>query len=68
MREVLSDINEGADWVMIKPSYWYMDIVKAVKAYSKKPLVVQNVSGEYALIKAGQKRNGLMRLIGSHHL
>ncbi len=59
VREVLSDINEGADWVMIKPSYWYMDVVKAVKIYSEKPLVVQNVSGEYALIKAAAEKKWL---------
>ena len=59
VREVLSDINEGADWVMIKPSYWYMDVVKAVKIYSEKPLVVQNVSGEYALIKAVAEKKWL---------
>jgi porphobilinogen synthase len=59
VREVLSDINEGADWVMIKPSYWYMDVVKAVKIYSEKPLVVQNVSGEYALIRAAAEKKWL---------
>ncbi len=59
VREVLADINEGADWVMIKPSYWYMDVVKAVKIYSEKPLVVQNVSGEYALIKAVAEKKWL---------
>jgi porphobilinogen synthase len=59
VREVLADINEGADWVMIKPSYWYMDVVKAVKIYSEKPLVVQNVSGEYALIRAAAEKKWL---------
>jgi porphobilinogen synthase len=59
VREVLADINEGADWVMIKPSYWYMDVVKAVKKYSEKPLVVQNVSGEYALIRAAAEKKWL---------
>ena len=59
VREVLADINEGADWVMIKPSYWYMDILKAVRIYSEKPLVVQNVSGEYALIKAAAEKKWL---------
>jgi porphobilinogen synthase len=52
VRETIIDINEGADWVMIKPAFWYMDIVKMIKYYIKKPLVVQNVSGEYALINA----------------
>lgn len=59
VREVLVDVNEGADWVMIKPSYWYMDIVKMVKTYTEKPLVVQNVSGEYALIKAAAEKKWL---------
>jgi porphobilinogen synthase len=59
VREVLVDIDEGADWVMIKPSFWYMDIVKIVKSYIEKPLVVQNVSGEYALIKAAAERKWL---------
>ena len=59
VREVIVDINEGADWVMIKPSFWYMDIVKIVKSYIEKPLVVQNVSGEYALIKAAAERKWL---------
>ena len=46
------DIDEGADWVMIKPSLWYMDLVKMMKSYTDTPLVVQNVSGEYALVQA----------------
>ncbi|HXT85054.1 MAG TPA: porphobilinogen synthase [Verrucomicrobiae bacterium] len=57
LREVTLDINEGADWVMIKPSFWYMDIIKALKSFIKKPLVVQNVSGEYALIKSASVNN-----------
>lgn len=56
VREVILDINEGADWVMIKPSYWYMDIVKMLKTFVEKPLVVQNVSGEYALINAAAEK------------
>ena len=51
-REVIMDIDEGADWVMIKPSLWYMDLVKMMKSYTNTPLVVQNVSGEYALVQA----------------
>ncbi|MDQ4074082.1 MAG: porphobilinogen synthase [Thermoproteota archaeon] len=52
LREVLSDVNEGADWIMVKPSFWYMDIMQTIGKISKKTLVVQNVSGEYAMIKA----------------
>ena len=57
VRETIIDISEGADWVMVKPAFWYMDIVKMIKYYIKKPLVVQNVSGEYALIKAAAENN-----------
>lgn len=52
MREVESDIDEGADFIMIKPAMLYLDIVKAVKDSFNIPIVVYNVSGEYAMIKA----------------
>ena len=55
MREILHDVKEGSDWVMIKPSFWYMDLVRLAKNLVDIPLVVQNVSGEYALLKAGAK-------------
>lgn len=55
VREILNDVKEGADWVMIKPSLWYMDLVRSIKNNIDVPLVVQNVSGEYALLKAGSK-------------
>ena len=31
MREILHDVKEGSDWVMIKPSFWYMDLVRLAK-------------------------------------
>jgi porphobilinogen synthase len=55
IREILHDIKEGSDWVMIKPSLWYMDLVRLAKNLIDIPLVVQNVSGEYALLKAGSQ-------------
>jgi porphobilinogen synthase len=56
IRETLFDIDEGADWIMIKPSIWYMDIIKIMREFTEKPLVVQNVSGEYSLIKAAAEK------------
>jgi porphobilinogen synthase len=56
LREVLSDIDEGADWIMVKPSLWYMDIIKTIQEISKRTLVVQNVSGEYAILKAAMEK------------
>jgi porphobilinogen synthase len=50
--EIETDINEGADMVMIKPSFMYLDLVRMVKDRFNYPLAVQNVSGEYAMIKA----------------
>ena len=50
--EVALDINEGADYVMIKPGMPYLDIVKQVKDEFKMPTFVYQVSGEYAMLKA----------------
>lgn len=52
LREVQLDINEGADIVMVKPGLAYLDVVREVKNYSKVPVAVYNVSGEYSMIKA----------------
>lgn len=53
--ESLNDENEGADILMVKPALAYLDIVKSIREKSLLPLAVYNVSGEYALLKAGQK-------------
>jgi len=50
LREIILDIKEGSDWIMIKPSLWYMDVIKHVKEIVNVPVVVQNVSGEYAML------------------
>lgn len=59
IREIFLDIAEGSDWVMIKPSLWYMDIIRRISTLIDVPLVVQNVSGEYALIKTLPKNENL---------
>jgi porphobilinogen synthase len=56
MREIQSDIREGADMVMIKPSMAYLDVIYMIKKIFKFPLAVQNVSGEYAMVKAAGRR------------
>jgi len=53
LREVKLDIAEGADIVMVKPALSYLDIICRVKAMVDVPVMAYNVSGEYALIKAG---------------
>jgi porphobilinogen synthase len=56
MHEIETDINEGADMVMIKPALMYLDLVRIVKNRFNYPIAVQNVSGEYAMIKAAAMR------------
>ena len=56
MREILLDIEEGADIVMVKPALSYLDIIYRVKNEFDLPVAAYNVSGEFSLIKAaGQK-------------
>jgi porphobilinogen synthase len=57
VKEVLSDIDEGADLVMVKPAMAYLDVVRAVKEATNVPVAAYNVSGEYAMVKAAE-RNG----------
>ena len=52
LREVESDIEEGADIVMVKPAGPYLDIIRRVKDTFGMPTAAYQVSGEYAMIKA----------------
>jgi porphobilinogen synthase len=55
-REVLLDIEEGADIVMVKPALSYMDIIGRVRGITSIPLCVYNVSGEYSMVKAAAEK------------
>jgi porphobilinogen synthase len=55
IREVLMDVEEGADIVMVKPGLSYLDIVREVKNAVEVPVSVYNISGEYSMIKAAAK-------------
>jgi porphobilinogen synthase len=52
IREIRSDIEEGADIVMVKPALPYLDVIRRAKAETQFPLAAFNVSGEYAMVKA----------------
>ena len=52
LHEVRMDIDEGADYVMVKPGMPYLDIVRTVKDQFNIPTFVYQVSGEYAMLKA----------------
>jgi porphobilinogen synthase len=53
LREARLDIEEGADMVMVKPALPYLDLVRRIKDETAMPLAAYNVSGEYAMVKAG---------------
>jgi len=52
VREVLLDIEEGADMVMVKPGMPYLDVIAKVREISTVPVAAYQVSGEYAMIEA----------------
>jgi porphobilinogen synthase len=56
VKEILSDVEEGADMVMVKPALSYLDVVRAAKEATTVPLATYNVSGEYAMVKAAAER------------
>ena len=58
-REALLDEKEGADIVMVKPALPYLDIVSRVRAAVKIPVAAYQVSGEYAMLKAGAAQGWL---------
>ena len=56
LKEAASDLEEGADMLMVKPALPYLDVIRVVRdAFPQVPLVAYNVSGEYSLIKAAAK-------------
>ena len=59
LREVRSDLAEGADMVMVKPGMPYLDIVRRVKDEFGVPTFAYQVSGEYAMIKAAAQNGWL---------
>ena len=57
MKELMLDIDEGADIIMVKPALAYLDIVQKVRERCDLPVAVYNVSGEYAMVKAAAANN-----------
>lgn len=54
-REVRLDIEEGADIIMVKPALAYLDVISRIRDEIDLPLAAYNVSGEYSMLKAGEK-------------
>ena len=55
VREILMDIDQGADMVLVKPAIIYLDVIAEIKARVNLPVVAYNVSGEYAMIKSANR-------------
>jgi len=61
MREIQSDIEEGADMVMVKPAMPYLDVIAAARERFDVPVAAYQVSGEYAMIQAAAQNGWLDR-------
>ena len=56
LREAALDLEEGADFLMVKPALAYLDVVRTVADEFPVPLAAYNVSGEFAMVKAAAAR------------
>ena len=71
MLEVQSDIDQGADIVMVKPALAYLDVIREARRITDLPVAAYNVSGEYAMVKAAAANEWLdgqrvaMEILGS---
>ncbi len=55
LKEAQRDVQEGADWVMVKPALPYLDVISLLRRELSVPIVAYNVSGEYSMIKAASQ-------------
>jgi porphobilinogen synthase len=60
LREAVLDVEEGADFLMVKPALAYLDVIQQLRQhYPQLPLVAYNVSGEYSMVKAAAAQGWL---------
>ena len=55
IREAIEDVEQGADFIMVKPALSYLDIINELSHVIDLPIAAYHVSGEYAMIKAASK-------------
>lgn len=56
LEEIAADIDEGADWTMVKPAMPYLDMIaRGKERFPGIPMVAYQVSGEYSMLKAAAK-------------
>ena len=59
LKEVMMDLEEGADMVMVKPALAYLDVIRRVRDQFDVPVAAYNVSGEYSMVKAAAQNGWL---------
>jgi porphobilinogen synthase len=71
LREAKLDQNEGADVLLVKPALAYLDVIYMIKQKTYLPMAAYNVSGEYAMVKAGasagwlDEKTAVIEILGS---
>jgi porphobilinogen synthase len=61
LKEVLLDVEEGADMVMVKPALPYLDVIYRVRQAVNVPVAAYHVSGEYAMLAAAAQNGWIDR-------
>ena len=56
LKEIMLDVDEGADIVMVKPALAYLDIISDARVSVDVPIAAFNVSGEYGMVKAAAEK------------
>ncbi|MBQ3321465.1 MAG: porphobilinogen synthase [Firmicutes bacterium] len=66
MKEALLDVEEGTDFLIVKPAMAFYDLLERVVSATNIPIATYSVSGEYSMVKAAAQ-NGWIdeeRIIG----
>ena len=63
MREAETDINEGADALIVKPAMSYLDIIYRIKSKYSIPVIAYNVSGEYSMAHSAVDKNWIAKQV-----
>ncbi|MFZ0747379.1 MAG: porphobilinogen synthase [Terracidiphilus sp.] len=61
MREIVLDLEEGADMILMKPAMPYLDVVRAARDFVDVPIGAYQVSGEYSMLQAAFEKGWLDR-------
>ena len=68
LKEARTDVEEGADMIMVKPALSYLDIIRRVRDEVLVPVAAYNVSGEYAMVKAAAARGWIDEARVAHEI